>query len=96
MLSSSRTCSVMILGLMIFESVVADDTPTPTITSPPTISSTHSASTANESGYGIQSHWGQCGGLGYQGFDICTSTYKCREVIPTYYSQIWFTRLQCL
>ncbi|KZT37504.1 hypothetical protein SISSUDRAFT_840456 [Sistotremastrum suecicum HHB10207 ss-3] len=88
MLSSFRTCSALALSLMIFGSVVAqDDTPTPTITSPPTTSSTHSASTANESGYGIQSHWGQCGGLGYQGFDICTSTYKCREVVPTYYSQ---------
>ncbi|KZT37509.1 hypothetical protein SISSUDRAFT_1129538 [Sistotremastrum suecicum HHB10207 ss-3] len=65
-----------------------DDTPTPTITSPPsTRTSTHSVSIVTDSGYWIQSHYGQCGGMGYQGPDLCTPTYKCREVVPTFYSQ---------
>ncbi|KZT41756.1 hypothetical protein SISSUDRAFT_1059083 [Sistotremastrum suecicum HHB10207 ss-3] len=34
-----------------------------------------------------QTHYGQCGGQGYAGATVCTSTFTCSPIAPTYYSQ---------
>ncbi|KZS92721.1 hypothetical protein SISNIDRAFT_106898 [Sistotremastrum niveocremeum HHB9708] len=35
-----------------------------------------------------QTHYGQCGGQGYAGATVCTSTFTCSPIAPTYYSQV--------
>ncbi|KZT35792.1 hypothetical protein SISSUDRAFT_132326 [Sistotremastrum suecicum HHB10207 ss-3] len=54
--------------------------PWPTTTSSGSLSVTTTALPA-------QTHWGQCGGAGYQGPSSCGSPYTCSAVAPTYYSQ---------
>ncbi|KZS98808.1 hypothetical protein SISNIDRAFT_1696 [Sistotremastrum niveocremeum HHB9708] len=49
-----------------------------------TISTTTTTSTPLSQ---LQTHWGQCGGLGYNGPTSCLPTYTCSPVAPTYYSQ---------
>ncbi|KZT38858.1 hypothetical protein SISSUDRAFT_1119386, partial [Sistotremastrum suecicum HHB10207 ss-3] len=57
--------------------------PCSTITSPPTSSST-------------QTLYGQCGGSGYSGPEICAPPYTCSPVAPTWYSQLSeYSRLFC-
>ncbi|KAJ8080507.1 hypothetical protein PM082_017340 [Marasmius tenuissimus] len=53
---------------------------TPATSNPPTSSSTTATGP-------VQTHYGQCGGTGYNGPTTCESPYTCKDVSAPYYSQ---------
>ncbi|KAF3916733.1 Exoglucanase [Dactylellina cionopaga] len=61
-------------------------TTTPSTTPSTTTRSTTKASTTTSANTATQTHWGQCGGIGYTGPTVCASGFTCTVLNP-YYSQ---------